>query len=123
MCKHSSNLLLTLQKNKIMSDEWVTAEEEEQISKEFRYLNSIDMSTKDWRDRIWMEFSPKVLDKYKNNPRCEIGNNYIRFLAPKKDGDLAVNFELIDGRLFVQSRFFCFLPPRERKYWESLQLP
>ncbi|HJR83794.1 MAG TPA: hypothetical protein VJ772_00340 [Nitrososphaeraceae archaeon] len=106
-----------------MSDQWVTDKEEEQISKEFRYLNSVDMSTKKWRDQVWMEFSPNVLDKYKNDSRCEIGNNYIRFLAPRRDEDLTVNFELIDDRLLVQSKFFCFVPPRERKHWESHQLP
>jgi hypothetical protein len=93
-----------------MPDQWVTDKEEEHISKEFRYLNSVDMSTKKWRDQIWMELRPNVLDKYKNNSRCEIGNNYIIFLVPRKDEDLTVNFELIKGRLLVQSKFFCFVP-------------
>lgn len=106
-----------------MSYHWVTNEEEEQISEEFRYLNSVDMSIKKWRDQIWIEFNPNVLDRYKNNSRCEIGNNYISFLASRKDEDLTVNFELIDGRLLVQLKFFCFVPPRERKHWESHQLP
>jgi hypothetical protein len=91
-----------------MSDPWVTKEEEEQITREFRYLKSI---------------SPKVLDKYMNNTRCEIGRNYISFLAPRRDEDLAVNFELINGRLMVQSKYFCFVPPRERKHWEIHRLP
>ena len=82
-----------------MSYHWVTNEEEEQISEEFRYLNSVDMSIKKWRDQIWIEFNPNVLDRYKNNSRCEIGNNYISFLAPRKDEDLTVNFELIDGNI------------------------
>ena len=43
-----------------MSNYWVTNEEEEQITKEFRYLNSIDPSTKNWRDLQWMVFSPNV---------------------------------------------------------------
>lgn len=46
-----------------MSNNWVTNEEEEQIIKEFRYLNSIDPSTKNWRDLQRMDFSPNVLDK------------------------------------------------------------
>jgi hypothetical protein len=87
-----------------MSDYWVTKEEEEQIMKEFRYLNSIDPSTNNWRDLQWMEFSPNVLDKYMNNTRCEIGRNYISFLAPRRDEDLMVNFELIHGKLMVQSK-------------------
>jgi hypothetical protein len=106
-----------------LTDYWVTKEEEEQIMKEFRYLNSIDPSTNNWRDLQWMEFSPNVLDKYKNNTRCEIGRNYISFLAPRRDEDLAVNFELINGRLMVQSKYFCFVPPRERKDWENHRLP
>jgi hypothetical protein len=106
-----------------MSDSWVTLEEEEQIMKEFRYLNSIDPNTNSWRDLQWMEFSPIVLDKYMNNTQCEIGRNYISFLAPRRDEDLDVNFELINGKLMVQSKYFCFVPPRERKHWEEHRLP
>jgi len=107
----------------MVSDEWVTDEEKEQASKEFRYLNSIDMSTREWRRRIWRGLNPKILNKYKSNYRCEIGNHYMRFVAPKKNKDLTLNFEQIDGRLFVQSKLFCFVPPREREHWESHQLP
>jgi hypothetical protein len=106
-----------------MSNYWVTNEDEEQITKEFRYLNSIDPSTKNWRDLQWMDFSPKVLDKYINNTRCEIGRNYISFVAPRRDEDLTVNFELINSRLMVQSKYFCFVPLRERKHWENHRLP
>jgi hypothetical protein len=106
-----------------VSDPWVTREEEEQISMEFRYLNSIDPSTGNWRDLQRMYFSHDVLDKYRANSRCEVSKNYISFLAPRRDEDLTINFEIINGKLMVQSKYFCFVPPRERKYWEKYQLP
>jgi hypothetical protein len=106
-----------------MSDPWVTREEEEQISKEFRYLNSIDPSTGNWRDLQWMYFSPDVLEKYRANSRCDVGKNHISFLAPRRDEDLTINFELINGKLMVQAKYFCFVPQSERKYWEKYQLP
>ena len=59
-----------------MSDNWITNEDDEQITREFRYLKSID----------------------------HIGKKYISFLAPKRDEDLTVNFELINGKLMVQSK-------------------
>jgi hypothetical protein len=31
-----------------------------------------------------MDFRPQVLDKYKNNELCEIGNGYISFLSNDK---------------------------------------
>lgn len=56
-------------------------------------------------------------------PDLKSGGNYISFLARRRDEDLAVNFELINGRLMVQSKYFCFVPPRERKHWENHRLP
>ena len=106
-----------------MSDHWVTKEEDEQITREFRYLKSIDPRTGNWRDLEWMYFSPDVLQKYKTDRRCEIGKNYISFLAPRRDEDLTVNFELIKGRLMIQSKYFCFVPPKERKHWEEHRMP
>jgi hypothetical protein len=102
--------------------EWITSKEDEQIMKEFRYLNSIDRETGNWRDLEPMFFSPSVLEKYGDNIRCKVGKNYISFLAPRGDEDLTVNFEIIDGRLIVQSKYFCFVPPRERKHWEEYRL-
>jgi hypothetical protein len=106
-----------------VSDHWVTKEEEERISKEFRYLNSVDPKTGLWRDLALMYFSPDVLEKYRPNSRCDVGKNYISFLAPRRDEDLTVNFEVINGKLMVQSKYFCFVPPSERKCWEKYQLP
>lgn len=105
-----------------MSDPWVNRAEEEQISQEFRYLNSLNPKTGSWRD-LQLIFSPEVLEKYRANNRCDVGKNYITFLAPRRDEDLTINFELINGRLMVRSKYFCFVPPRERKYWENYQLP
>jgi hypothetical protein len=106
-----------------MSDPWVTKDEEEQISREYCYLNSVDPKTGHWRDLALMYFSPGVLEKYRTNSRCKIGKNYITFLAPRRDEDLTVNFEVINGKLMVQSKYFCFVPPRERKYWEKYRFP
>jgi hypothetical protein len=105
-----------------LQENWITNEEEEQITKEYRYLNSIEPITKSWRDLAWMYFKPIVLDKYKNNSSCEIGEKYITFLQPGGNDDLTVHFELINGKLMVQSKYYCFVPPKERKHWEKYQL-
>ncbi|CAN5520452.1 hypothetical protein BH18THE1_BH18THE1_10550 [soil metagenome] len=106
-----------------MSEEWLSREKEEQTTAEFRYLSSIDPQTGNWRGLGRMYFNPKVLDKFRNNIRCKVESNYIIFLAPRRDDDLTINFELIDDRLMVQSKCYCFVRPKERKHWQEYQLP
>jgi hypothetical protein len=106
-----------------MSDNWVTKEEDEQISQEFHYLNSVDPKTGNWRDLEWMYFDSKVLDKYRDNVSCKIGIDYIIFLGPSGNVDLTVKFLRREGKLMARAKDFCFVPPRERKHWEEHRVP
>jgi hypothetical protein len=80
-----------------------------------------------------MYFRPEVLDRYRNNGLCEIGNEYISFLhydKNKKTPDSIVNFvnrtfPNINGIvLMLQAQEYINVPPRERRlHWERYEIP
>jgi hypothetical protein len=95
----------------------------EQILKEYHYLNGVDPTSGNWRDLAWMFFDPKVLEKYGENINCKIGADYIILLGPSGNVDLTVEFLSHKGKLMVRSKYFCFVPPKERRHWEEHQMP
>ncbi|MFL6380666.1 MAG: hypothetical protein ACJ72S_05175, partial [Nitrososphaeraceae archaeon] len=58
---------------------WLTTTDIEQVSEELHYLKQFDQATNEYRDIIWMYFRREVLNKYRNNDLCEIGDEYISF--------------------------------------------
>jgi hypothetical protein len=108
---------------------WWIKREEEQASQELRYFKQPDPKTNEYRDIRWMYFRREVLDKYRNNKLCEIGDNYVRFLSSeKKEPALTVNFNNrnfvnIDGIvLMVQAQDYIYVPPRERPHWNHYEI-
>jgi hypothetical protein len=72
---------------------WLTTTDIEQVSEELHYLKQFDQATNEYRDIIWMYFRREVLNKYRNNDLCEIGDEYISFLHhDKKAVASTVNF-------------------------------
>jgi hypothetical protein len=57
---------------------WWTKRQKEKAAKELHDLKQFDQETNQWRDLTWMDFRPEVLDRYRNNELCEIGNDHIR---------------------------------------------
>jgi len=100
-----------------MKFEWLSPKENDKISHELDYLDSVDPITGHWRDTQWMSFKPQVVDKYKNNNLVEIAVNHINFL--NRDGDLecSVCYRPTKRKLMVQAREFCFVPEKERIHW------
>ena len=47
-----------------MKFEWLSPKENEKISRELDYLDSVDPITGHWRDTQLMSFKPQVVDKY-----------------------------------------------------------
>ena len=66
---------------------WWTEEEKERLAKELHYLkfNQYDQETGEYRDIRWMYFRREVLEKYRNNEMCEIGNEHISLLQNDKN--------------------------------------
>jgi hypothetical protein len=80
---------------------WWTEEEEERTAQQLYRLktNSYDSETNQYRDIRWMYFRPQVLEKYRNNELCDIGNEHISFLRyvyNKKQTASTVNFFIRD---------------------------
>lgn len=100
-----------------MKFEWLSPKENDKISHELDYLDSVDPITGHWRDTQWMSFKPQVVDKYRNNNLVEIAVNHINFL--NRDGGLecSVCYRPTKRKLMVQAREFCFVPEKERTHW------
>jgi hypothetical protein len=111
---------------------WWTEEEQEQVAKELHFLKQptiVDQKrTNIYRDINWMYFRQAVLDKYRNNKFCEIGEDYIRFLSYHKSPDSIVhfvnrNFANIQGIvLMMQAQDYIFVPLRQRPHWERYEI-
>jgi hypothetical protein len=78
-----------------------------------------------------MYFRQKVLDKYRNNELCKIGDNYISLLRYDKMTAASTvnfvnrNFVNIDDNvvLMVQAQDYIYVPPRERRRWKHYEIP
>ena len=109
---------------------WLTTTDIEQVSEELHYLKQFDQATNDYRDIIWMYFRREVLNKYRNNDLCEIGDEYIRFLRHDKKTVASTvnfvnrNFANINGIvLMVQAQEYINVPPTERSHWKQYEIP
>jgi hypothetical protein len=109
---------------------WWTEKEKEQALQELHFLKQYDQETNEWRDIRWMYFRRQVLDKYRNNEFCGIGNEHISFLSyDKKTPDSTVNFvnrnfANIQGIvLMLQAQGYIFVPPRQRPHWQRYKIP
>jgi hypothetical protein len=113
---------------------WWTEEEEEHAIERLHCLKansgSYDSETNQYRDIRWMYFRPQVLEKYRNNELCDIGNEYISFLRHvynKKTRASTVNFIRRNlpniNVLMLQTQDHVYVPPRERRQWQDYQIP
>jgi hypothetical protein len=96
------------------------------MSKELHYLKQSDDDdeNKGYRDLRWLEFRLEVLDKYRNNELCKIGNDYISFLRyDKKTSASDVSFIIKDDILMAYAKEFNNVPPIERNHWNHYQIP
>ena len=108
----------------------LTTTDIERVSEELHYIKQFDQATNDYRDIIWMYFRREVLNKYRNNDLCEIGDEYIRFLRHDKKTVASTvnfvnrNFANINGIvLMVQAQEYINAPPTERSHWEQYEIP
>jgi hypothetical protein len=109
---------------------WLTTTDIEQVSEELHYLKQFDQATNEYRDIIWMYFRREVLNKYRNNDLCEIGDEYISFLHHDKKAVASTvnfvnrNFAKINGIvLMLQAQEYINVPPTERSHWEEYEIP
>jgi hypothetical protein len=109
---------------------WLTTTDIEQVSEELHYLKQFDQATNEYRDIIWMYFRREVLNKYRNNDLCEIGDEYISFLHHDKKAVASTvnfvnrNFAKINGIvLMLQAQEYINVPPTERSHWEQYEIP
>jgi hypothetical protein len=110
---------------------WLTKIDKERVSEELHYLKQFDQKTNEYRDIRWMYFRREVLDRYRNNKLCEIGNEYISFLRDDKRNTpvstvnfINRNFANIDGIvLMVQAQNYIYVPPTERSHWQNYEIP
>jgi hypothetical protein len=99
---------------------WLTKKDKEQMLKELQYLKQFDNG---WRDLRWLEFRLEVLDKYRNNEFCMIGDDYISFLrSDKKTSTSDVNFLIKNNSLMCYAKEFINVPPMERNHWNHYQI-
>ena len=109
---------------------WLTTTDIEQVSEELHYLKQFDQATNEYRDIIWIYFRREVLNKYRNNDLCEIGDEYISFLHHDKKAVASTvnfvnrNFANINGIvLMLQAQEYINVPPTERSHWEQYEIP
>jgi hypothetical protein len=109
---------------------WLTTTDIEQVSEELHYLKQFDQATNEYRDIIWMYFRREVLNNYRNNDLCEIGDEYISFLHHDKKAVASTvnfvnrNFANINGIvLMLQAQEYINVPPTERSHWEEYEIP
>ncbi|MFL6425961.1 MAG: hypothetical protein ACJ71R_20560 [Nitrososphaeraceae archaeon] len=109
---------------------WLTTTDIERVSEELHYLKQFDQATNEYRDIIWMYFRREVLNKYRNNDLCEIGDEYIGFLHHDKKAVASTvnfvnrNFANINGIvLMLQAQEYINVPPTERSHWEQYEIP
>jgi hypothetical protein len=109
---------------------WLTTTDIEQVSEELHYLKQFDQATNEYRDIIWMYFRREVLNKYRNNDLCEIGDEYISFLHHDKKAVASTvnfvnrNFANINGIvLMLRAQEYINVPPTERSHWEQYEIP
>ena len=109
---------------------WMTTTDIEQVSEELHYLKQFDQATNEYRDIIWMYFRREVLNKYRNNDLCEIGDEYISFLHHDKKAVASTvnfvnrNFAKINSIvLMLQAQEYINIPPTERSHWEEYEIP
>jgi hypothetical protein len=102
---------------------WWTKRQKEEAAKVLHYLKQFDQETKQWRDLTWMDFRPQVLDKYKNNELCEIGNGYISFLSHDKKKSTSYARFIIKNHevLMMYAKDFNNVPLIERNHWLHYQ--
>jgi hypothetical protein len=73
-------------------------------------------------DLRWLEFNLEVLDKYRNNELCMIGDDYISFLRSDKKTPVSdVNFLIKNNILMCYAKEFNNVPPMERNHWNHYQ--
>ena len=115
---------------KAKDSSWLTTTDIERVSEELHYLKQFDQATNEYRGIIWMYFRREVLDKYRNDDLCEIGDEYISFLHhDKKTAASTVNFvnrnfANINGIvLMLQAQEYINVPPTERSHWEQYEIP
>ena len=109
---------------------WLTTTDIEQVSEELHYPKQFDQATNEYRDIIWMYFRREVLNKYRNNDLCEIGDEYISFLHHDKKAVASTvnfvnrNYANINGIvLMLQAQEYINVPPTERSHWEEYEIP
>jgi hypothetical protein len=105
---------------------WWTKRQKEQALQDLHDLKQVDQETGQWKDLTWLDFRPQVLDKYRNNELCEIGNDHISFLRhDKKTSASDANFIIKNNDndvLMMYAKDFNNVPPMERNYWNHYQI-
>jgi hypothetical protein len=127
---HDSELVSKYWNSRIENSEeteglpWWTKRQKEQALEELHYLNQFDQETNQWRDLTWMDFRPQVLDKYRNNDLCRVGNDHVSFLSyDKKTSTSDVSFIIKNNDvLMLYAREFNKVPPVERNHWINYQI-
>lgn len=112
---------------------WWSPEEKQAAQRQLRSLaaaadiiNSEVHGLYDWVN--WKAFRQDVLDKYRNNEYCDIGNEHISFLDKPNDRNTsasAVRFHSanIPGVIVLQSNSYLGIPPTERSHWNKHEIP
>jgi hypothetical protein len=113
---------------------WWTTEEKQQAN---RQLQSLARAAAIINEKVpylyeranWLCFNPAVLDKYRSNELCEVGDDYVSFLDLDNDSSRklpisTVNFANVkDIVLMVPAHEYFHAPPMEKAHWEQHKIP
>jgi hypothetical protein len=117
---------------------WWTTEEKQQANRELQSLAraAAIINAKEpylYERANWLCFKPEVLDKYRSNELCEVGDDYVSFLELEQQEEQnndrkvpisTVNYANVQGIvLMVPAHEYFHTPPSERTHWEKYLRP